>query len=129
MEISLNYKIPIRGKAVIASAQILGMVRRSKEHKQCILQGKCEACGSMNDNYIVTNHEHKNSSVEYEIKCECGEEVTVRITPDGLSTSGKISYLEASWTSKSERQKKEEAEEAENEETEEGLNRDNNKMQ
>lgn len=106
------------------------MVRRSKEDKQCILQGKCEVCGSMNDNYIVTNHEHNNSSVKYEIKCECGEEATVQITPDGLSTSGKISYLEASWTSKSELQKEKEAEEAEDEKgEEEGLNRDNNKIQ
>lgn len=127
---SSRCEILIRGKAVIVSVQILGMVSRSKEHKQCILQGKCEVCGDMNDNYSVTNHEHKNSSIEYGVKCECGEEVTVRITPDGLSTSGKISYLEASWTSKSERQKNEELKEAEEEEAEEeGLNRDNNKIQ
>lgn len=106
------------------------MVHKIEKDKQCILQGKCEVCDSMNDNYSVTNQKQKNSVVEYEIKCECGEEATVRITEDGLFTRGKISYKEASWTSKSEIQKKEEAEKQESEEVEnKGLNRDNNKIQ
>lgn len=80
----------------------------------------------MNDNYSVTNHEQKNANIRYKIKCECGEEATVRITPDGVSTSGKINYTEASWNSNIEPQKKEDEE---SEEEDKGLKRDNKKIQ
>ena len=107
------------------------MVTTGKENVQAVLQGECTECGSSNDNYRVTNSEHKGSNLLYEVECDCGTEATVRITPDGLSSDDTVSYQNASWNRVGGSESSDENEEHDDEDGEEeegGLQRDSDKQ-
>lgn len=74
---------------------------RSKEGTQSILQAKCTECNAIDDNYSVVSQENGNSSIIYNIECDCGETATVRITIDGVTHDENVSYEDASWTDNS----------------------------
>lgn len=73
------------------------MVRTDKENVQAIIQAKCTNCGESDNNYRITDSEHRGSNVVHKLKCECDTEATVRITPDGVSSDDAVSYQNASW--------------------------------
>lgn len=92
------------------------MTTTGNEEAQCIVQAKCTECGSSNDNYSIQEHGHKSSSIVYELECDCGEETTVMITEDGVSSEENVSYAEASWTdSHAEEEEEDESERLERE--------------
>lgn len=90
------------------------MVSRSKEGTQSILQAKCTECNAINDNYSVVSQENGNSSLIYNIECDCGETATVRITMDGVTYDGNVSYEDASWTDNSNNDEDDNEEEEDN---------------
>lgn len=106
------------------------MVTTGKENVQAILQGECTECGDSNDNYRVTDSEHKGSNLLYEVECDCGTEATVRITPDGVSSDDTVSYRNASWNRGGSSGSSVEGEEEDDDEEEEegGLQRDSDKQ-
>jgi hypothetical protein len=85
------------------------MVNNDRSEKvQSIAQGECTDCERSDGNYTVTNFEQSGSNLKYHIRCTCGTETDISITPDGINSSSKINYEDATWNYQNESESEEE---------------------
>ena len=66
---------------------------------QCIQQAHCTECDDNENDFRIsgTGMDLTEETVTYDVRCRCGEESTISLTPDGIDAPDTISYEEASW--------------------------------